>query len=90
MKPKAQELYEQNKLETRPDLHVILGFDRKVKIWKFIGWYCSKCNQGLKTQYVANKHKCNYSKVRRGSNDDYLKEAEILTVSGKPYKVFEY
>ena len=88
MKPKIQSLFEQHKLKSRSDLHVALGYDNKNKSWKFIGWYCPKCQQGLKSQHNALKHRCSQQKVRLKKSDDYMDIAEIKTISGKPYKVF--
>lgn len=86
MKPRIHILFEQNRLNSRPEMRVALGYDMKKSEWKFLGWVCPTCQQGLKTEYVAKKHRCSPQKLRRGSSDDFLDNAEIKTLSGQPFK----
>lgn len=87
MKPNPKHLIEQNKIKNRSDLHVTLGFDRKVQTWKFIGYMCSKCNNVLKTVYVATKHVCQPQRLRQlAIRENTVEPENIRTVSGRPYK----
>lgn len=87
MKPDPKHIIEQNKIKDRDDLHVTLGFDKKVQTWKFTGYLCSKCNNQLRTQYVATKHVCQPQRLRQLEIRKNIVEPEnIKTVSGRPYK----
>lgn len=87
MKPDPKQIIEQNKIKDRSDLRVTLGYDRKIQIWKFVGYVCHNCNNMLKTQYTATKHVCQPQVLRHIQNRQNMVEPEnIKTVSGRPYK----
>lgn len=81
----VQRIYEQHKLEAKPTYHVMSGYDSKTKQWKFSGYRCNHCDQTLRTAYVATKHNCLPSKLKRDP-DSYLEETTIKTVNGTPWK----
>lgn len=89
MKMKISVLVEEHRLKSRPDLHVVLGFDKKNKTWKFLGWSCPKCQTGLKSIGNATKHRCSAQKLRQRNSNSYLDETEIKTVSGTPFRVVQ-
>jgi hypothetical protein len=81
----VQRIYEQHKLEAKPEYHVISGFDIRVKQWKFMGYRCNICEQTLKTPYVATKHQCLSAKLKKDP-ESYLDEVKVITTEGKPWK----
>jgi hypothetical protein len=91
MKPKLLQIHTENKLHNKPDIHVMSHFDRITKNWQFVGYKCSKCQQGLKTRYLAMKHVCSKTKINRWRlrEEAELSEAKIITVSGTEWKPYE-
>lgn len=81
----VQKIYETHKLDNKPTYHVISGFDRKTKEWKFLGYRCNCCEQTLRTEYLATKHKCLPTKVKT-KNETFLDTNKIKTVSGQLWK----
>lgn len=82
---KIEKLYLQHKLDKKPSYHVLTGFDRKTKEWKFLGYRCNSCEQTLRTEYLANKHRCVPSKSRK-REDSFLETNEIKTVNRETWK----
>ena len=89
MKPKLDNLYTNHRLKVRPELHVMLGYDKTVKTWKFLGYSCPICLQSLKTVYVATKHKCTPTKMRNHQRKNDIESDTIITVSGKPFSIIK-
>lgn len=85
MKPKIHDIVIENAIPNRKNLNVSMGFDRKNKIWRFIGYSCGKCGQSLKTVYVAKKHVCQATVLRRQLRND-MEELNIKTVDGRVWK----
>lgn len=81
----VQKIYETHKLEQKPTYYVVSTYDRKAKQWKFNGYRCNCCEQTLRTEYLATKHKCLPAKVKT-KNETFLETNKIKTVTGQRWK----
>jgi hypothetical protein len=78
-----QQLYsEHNIYPELKDFHLIFGFDRKTKKFKFVGYQCNKCMAPLKNVNLLPKHNYNCSK---GPKVEVMPET-ILDKEGKPWR----
>lgn len=84
MNKQLQEIVEKHRLERYKHMRVVSKYDSKVKSWVFMGYACSKCEQTLRTEYLAKKHICTPSLARRCLREEITEN--IKTVSGQPFK----
>jgi hypothetical protein len=56
------------------DFHLIFGFDRKTKQFKFLGYMCNKCSSTLKNVNLLPRHNYNCSK---GPRKEHMPETII-------------
>lgn len=84
MNKQLQQIRENHSLERYEHMRVVSRFDRKERKWSFLGYICSKCEQTLRTEYLAKKHICQPAMARKCLREEITEN--IKTVSGKPFK----
>ena len=82
---------EHNLFPDNTNFHLVHNFDKKLKIWKFMGYRCMKCGVTFKRPNTIPNHldSCRYYLAKRKdvSEQDGV---NIVTVDGKPWKPLDF
>ena len=84
MNKQIQEIVEKHTLPNHKHMRVVTRYGITLKKWTFMGYACSKCEQTVRTEYLAKKHHCTPALARICLREEITEN--IKTVSGKPFK----
>lgn len=81
--------YKPELLEEYNTFRLMHGYDMKLKVWKFIGYTCTKCNRTVKNPNIVPKH---FQNCKAGPPTIYKQEPDpdqIVNVRGEPWQPYE-
>jgi len=81
--------YKPELLDTYDSFHLMHGYDRQRRVWRFIGYTCTKCDRTVKNPNIVPKH---YLNCKATGPSVYMQEPEpeqIFDKNGNVWKPFD-